>query len=64
MSNYKEVHFKLTEHEWTQLFRIFPANGERTAFFRQCAQEAIRVGPEGRFVKQVKRRIEEDRADD
>jgi len=57
---FKEIHFKLSLWEWTQLYRIFPHQGERTAFFRQCAREAIRLGPESRFVAKIRQRIEED----
>ena len=60
MTIYKEIHFKLPQHEWTKLFRIFPQSGERTRFFRQCAREAIRMGPESRFVAQLRSRVEQD----
>ena len=63
MAVFKEVHFKLKEWEWTQLYQIFPAMGERTAFFRQCALEAIRMGKGKRFVAQLKQRIEEEKGE-
>lgn len=61
MTEWKEIHFKLSEWEWTQLYRIFPNTGDRTGFFRQCAREAIRLGAQSRFVAQLRKRIEEDR---
>jgi hypothetical protein len=60
MPEYKEVHFKIPKATWERLFQIFPLNGERTGFFRQCAIEAVRMGKDSRFVQQLKRRIEEE----
>jgi hypothetical protein len=59
-TSFKEIHFKLSDWEWSSLFRIFPNQGERTAFFRACCREAIRLGPESRFVAQLRKRIEEE----
>lgn len=60
MSKYKEIHFRLSLITWEELYRIFPDPGERTAFFRKCAQEAVRLGPKSRFVAKLRQRIEED----
>jgi hypothetical protein len=59
MNDWKEIHFKLSTWEWSQLFKLFPDNGERTAFFRKCAREAIRLGPDSLFINQIRKRIEE-----
>ena len=56
----KEVHFKLPLTEWEEFYRIFPEIGGRTGFLRKCIQEAIRLGPQSRFVQQIRKRIEED----
>ena len=60
MLKYKEIHFRLPMILWEELFRIFPDQGERTSFFRKCAQEAVRMGPASRFVRKMRERIEED----
>lgn len=57
---YKDVHFKLAQVEWEQLYQIFPGQGERTQFFRQCAREAIRMGARSRFVRRLRERVEEE----
>jgi len=60
MPDYKDIHFRVSLPEWEQLLRIFPEQGGRTGFFRECLREAIRLGPSSRFVTQIRKRIEED----
>ncbi len=51
---HKRISFQIPEKLFGEFYKVFPGRGERSVYLTRMIIHAVELGPEARFVEQVK----------